>query len=54
MPILGSSNLAANKDVDVNRKDKWGYIYLIEKKTLWETLRVISPFPTMFSKAVCC
>ena len=31
MPILGSLNLAANKDnYDVKNMDKWGYIYMIE------------------------
>ena len=31
MPILGSSDSAANKDVcDVKNMDKWGYKYLIQ------------------------
>ena len=31
MPILGSSNSAANKDnYDVKKTDKWGYNFLIE------------------------
>ena len=39
--------------------DQWVYSYLLELKTLWEkekncSLRAISPFPTMFSKAIYC
>ena len=31
MPVLDSSNSAANKDnYNVKNMDKWGYIYLIE------------------------
>ena len=29
MPVLGSSNLAANIDMMSKIKDKWGYNYLI-------------------------
>ena len=30
MPILGSSNLAANKEYDAKNMDKWEYNFLIE------------------------
>ena len=30
MPVLGSSNSAANKDINVKNIDSWGYNFLIE------------------------
>ena len=37
MPILSSSNSAANKDLyDVKNMNKRGYNYLIEQKMLWK------------------
>ena len=30
MPVLGSSNSAANKDIMSKIMDKWGYIFLID------------------------
>ena len=69
MPILGSSSSAANRDM-IKNMNKWVYNYLIELKTLWDkekllitktlwdkencSLRAISHFSTLFSKAVCC
>ena len=58
MPILGSSNSAANKD----RMSKiWTNVDTIIRlcrkhcgKRRNCSLQAISPFPTMFSKVVCC
>ena len=53
MPISGSSNSAAKKDI----MSKIGQleIQLSDRvENIVGTLRVISPFPTMFSKAVFC
>ena len=58
MPIEGSSNSAANKDIMSMNMDEWGYSYLIEWKHCGKrrncSLPAISPFPTMFPKAACC
>ena len=58
IPILGSSNLVENKDI---MSKIWTngdtMIYLCRKhcgKRRNCSLRAISSFPTMFSKAVCC
>ena len=41
MPILGSSNSAANKDMMSKNIDKWGYNFLIEEKTLWKKKKLL-------------
>ena len=56
MPILGSSNSMANKDMTSRMWTNGNsFIYLSRKyfgKRRNCLLRAISPFPTMFSKAV--
>ena len=59
MPISGSSNSAANKDMMSKILAYGGYKFsdLVEKhcgKRRNCSLRAISSFPTMFSRAVCC
>ena len=57
MPILGSSNSSANKDMSKKWKNGDTIIWLSIKycgKRRNCSLRAISSFPTMFSKAVCC
>ena len=51
MPILGSSNSAANKDMMSKILTNGDTIFLIELKTLFMSN---FSFPTMFSKTVCC
>ena len=41
MPILSSSNSAANQKYDVINNDKWVYNFLIEEKTLWEKKKLL-------------
>ena len=41
MPILGSSNSAANKDMMAKIWKKWGYNYLLKEKTLWEKEKLL-------------
>ena len=57
MPILDFSNSAANKDMMTKNWTKWGYNYLLQRKYSGKmrncSLQAISPFPTMFSEAVC-
>ena len=58
MPILGSSNSPANKDMMSKILKNGDIIFWLsrkhcEKRRNW-LLRAISSFPTMFSKAVCC
>ena len=58
MPILGFSNSAANKDMMAKIWMNWDTIICLSRKSCGKRrnclLRAISPFPTMFSKAVCC
>ena len=58
MPILGSSNLAVNKDMMSKILTNGDTIFLLSRKYCEKrrncSLRAISSFPTMFSKAVCC
>ena len=42
MPILGSSNSAANEKNDVKNVDKWGCSFLIEEKTFWEKKKLLA------------
>ena len=57
-PILGSSNSAANKDVVSKILTNGDTIFLLRRKHCGKrrncSLRAITSFPTMFSKAVCC
>ena len=55
MPILGSSN-SATKAMTAKVWKNGGTVVCLSRKHCWKTLlsRAISPFPTMFSKAVCC
>ena len=56
-PVLGSSNSAANKDMSKIWTNGDTVIWLSRKdceKMRNCSLRAISPFPTIFSKAVCC
>ena len=41
MQILGSPDSATNKDTMYKNMDKWGYNYLIKKKTLWEEEKLL-------------
>ena len=58
MPILGSSNSAANKDMMSKIWTNWDTVICLSRKHCRKrrncSLRAISTFPTMFSKAVCC
>ena len=58
IPILGSSNWVANKDMLWKILTNWDAIIWLSRKHCGKgrncSLRAISPFPTMFSKAVCC
>ena len=58
MPILGSSNSAANKDVMAKIWTNGDTINCFSIKHCGKSrncsLRAISPFPTMLSKPVCC
>ena len=59
MPILGFSNTAANKDMMSKVYTNGNTIIIrLSRKHCGKrrncSLRAISPFPTMFSKAVCC
>ena len=58
MPILGSSSSAANKDRMSKIWTNGDAIIILSRKHFWKrrncSLRAISPFPAMFSKAVCC
>ena len=59
MPILGSSNSAANEDMMSKIMTNWDTFLsdwvenIVRKEKNW-SLRTISSFPAMFSKAVCC
>ena len=58
MPILGFSDSVLNKDVMAKIKKGGDTIICLSRKhrekrrNCW--LQAISPFPTIFSKAVCC
>ena len=57
MPILGSSNSAANKYIMSNIFTNGDAIFSLSRKHEKRrnfSLRAISSLPTMFSKAVCC
>ena len=58
MAILGSSNSAANEDIMSEIWTKGNTVIWLSRKHCGKrtncSLRAISPFPTMFSKAVCC
>ena len=59
MSILGSFNSASNKDMMTKILTNGDTIINLSKKKLCgkrrnSSLRAISLFPTMFSKAVCC
>ena len=58
MPILGSPNSVANKDMKSKILTNWDEIILFSRKHCGKrrncSLRAISSFPTMFSKTVCC
>ena len=58
MPILGSSNLPANKDMLAKIWTNGDTITCLRRKHCGKRrnclLRAISPFPTMFLKAVFC
>ena len=58
MPDLGSSNSASNKDMKSQIWNNWDTIIWLRRKHCGKrrncSLRAISPFPTMFSKAVWC
>ena len=58
IPILGSSNLAANKDIMSKILTNGDTTFLLSRKHCGKrrncSLRAISSFPTMFSRAVCC
>ena len=57
MPILGSSNSMANKDMKSKIKTNGDTVIWLSWKYCWKNRNcslAISPFPTMFSKAVCC
>ena len=41
MPILCSSDSAANTDIMSETWDKWGYNYLIQQKTMWEKQKLL-------------
>ena len=57
MPILGSSNSVANKDMMSNTWTNGDTVIWLSRKHCGERrnclLWAISPFPTLFSKAVC-
>ena len=56
--ILGSPNSAANKDMMSKTWTNGDTFICLSRKHCGKrrncSLRAISPFPTMFSKAVCC
>ena len=58
MPIFGSSNSAANKDMMAKMLTNGYIIICLSRKHCGKrrncSLRAISPFPTMFSKSGCC
>ena len=58
MPILGSSDSAANKDMVAKMWINGDTINCLSRKIMLEKEKLlgmsISPFPTMFSRAVCC
>ena len=58
MPVLGSSNSAADKDMMSKIWTNRDTIFCLSRKPCGKrrncSLRAISSFPTMFSKAVCC
>ena len=58
MPILGSSNSAANKDMMSKTLTNGNTIFRMSRKNCGErrncSFRAISSFPPMFLKAVCC
>ena len=58
MPISASSNSAANKDLIAEIWTNGDAIICLSGKHCGQrrncSLRAISPFPTVFSKAVCC
>ena len=58
MPLLGSSYSAANKDMMSKILTNLDTIFWLSRKHCVKrrncSLRAISSFPTMFSKAVCC
>ena len=58
MPILGSSNSVANKDMMAKIWTNGDTIICFGRKHYGQrrncSLQAICPFPTMFSKAVCC
>ena len=58
MPILGSSNSAANKDMIAKISTNGDTVIYLSRKYCGKrrnySSRAITAFPTMFSKAVCC
>ena len=52
MPILGSSNSAANKDMMSKIMNKWGYNNLIQLETLWEKEKLLVKSNFSFSHNV--
>ena len=58
MPILGSFNSAANKDMMLEIWTIGDTVIWLSWKHCWKRrnclLQAISPFPAVFSKAVCC
>ena len=58
MPILGSSSSAAKNDMMTKIWTNGLTVICLSRKQCWKrgncSLRAISPFSTMFSKAVCC
>ena len=58
MPKYGLFHFSSKWKYDVKNMDKWGTIIWLSRKYCGKrrncSLRAISSFPTMFSKAVCC
>ena len=58
MPILGSSSSAATKDMMSKILTNGDTLFCLSRKHCGKrrncSLRAISSFPTMFSKALCC
>ena len=52
LSILGSSSLAANKDMMAKICTKWGYSYLLEKKVLWEKEKLLVTSNFSFNHSV--
>ena len=52
MPILGSLNSAAKRDMMSENMDRWEYNYLIEQKTLWEKEKLLVASNFSFSHNV--